>query len=507
MALKSLQFPTTVYKVVQPWEPREAEGRAAESGRGRHLAVLPLTNISPDPNDECFADGLTEELISVLSQVRDLSVIARTSVAPYKSASKSIAQIGAELGVDTVLEGSVRKAGKRIRITLQLVDVTTQGHIWASAYNREIDDVFAVQTDIADRTAVALRLELAKLTGSGALRKPTANPVAYDLYLRGLVAARKSAQNGMEEAVGCFEQATRLDPNFAEAYAAWANLYVALAGDHVSMQEVMPRARELAGRALQLDPESSEAHATLANIALQFDHDWPRAEAEFQTAIALNPNNVTAHRYYGLLLNSLERFDEAKEVLRRAIRLDPGGGHQRPLAWCELLSGNFEPAIRYVEEERDQNPSSVLAHVYLGLFYLAAGRREDALKEAETPLAGASYLERFDHALLNALVERPDEARAVLEEAERGAAGSYNSSTDLAMLYSAIGEKERALTLLEKDLKGGDQVLWLYYRGQCFDPIRNDPRFLSLLRQYGVPSQPQRLPTPSGAAVDGPGPG
>ncbi len=495
VGLKNIHVPLSIYRIVPPWGPRGAEAPVAQPSKGRHIAVLPLVNISPDPSDEYFADGLTEELISALSQVRDLSVIARTSVVPYKTAPKSIAQVGAELGVDTVLEGSVRKAGQRIRITLQLVDVATQNHIWASSYNREIDDVFAVQTDIAERTANALQLEFAKAESSGLKRRPTTDLVAYDLYLQGLVASRELRRKGVDEAARFFEEATQRDPNFSEAFAAWADLYVGAAGEYVPMRDVMPRARELAARALELDPESSEAHTSLGNIALQFDHDWPLAEAEFRKAISLNPSNIAAHRWLGLMLTALERFEEAKEVLRRAIRLDPGGDHQLSLAWAELESGNFDSAIRYAEEARDSEPASVGGHVYLGLYYLEAGRRTDAIREADTPLTGASDVERFDHALLNALVGRPDPARVVAAEAERGEAKSYTSATHLALLYAALGEKSRALDLLEKDFREGDRVFWLFYRGVFFDSIRDDPRFTSLLRQYGLPTHRIRRPT------------
>ena len=485
--LKNIHFPVKVYRIVQPWDSRRAEIQTPKPPGARHMAVLPLANISPDPNDEYFADGLTEELITVLSQVHGLSVIARTSVTPYKSAPKSIAQVGAELGVDTILEGSVRKAGKHIRITLQLVDVTTQRHVWANSYNREIDDVFAVQADIAERTAGALRLEFAKEGLPGSPRRPTADLAAYDLYLRGLVAASLESGKGLEEAARCFDQATKLDPTFAEAFAAWANMYVKAAGDYLPMQEVMPRARELAARALELDPSSSDAHSALANLAFQFDQNWQLAETEFKDALSLNPSNVPAHYFRGLSLIALERFDEAKEMLRGAIRLDPGGRHRMLLGWADLESGDFDSGIAIMKEQRDTNPS-VGNHVILGLFYLAAGRRSEALREADTPLTGADDVERFDHALLNALLGRPGAAREVLAEIQRGEAKSYTSATHVAMLCSVLGEKARALDLLERDYREGDRVLSLMYRGLFFDPIRDDPRFVALLRQYGLPT-------------------
>jgi len=488
VALKNIRVPMTLYRVVPPWSTTGPVKSPAVAGGERSLAVLPLVNISPDPSDEYFADGLTEELITVLSQVRDLSVIARTSVAQYKSASKPIAQVGAELGVDTVLEGSVRKAGNRIRITLQLVDVGTQRHIWASSYNRVVDDVFAVQSDIADRTAEALRLQLGAGGGSDAKTRAIVNPDAYDLYLKGLVASRHVHLGVLDEAARCFEAATKLDPTFAEAFAAWANLYVVASADVVPLREVVPKARELAARAIELDSKCSEAHSSLGNIALQFDHDWDRAEREFLRAIELNPSNVTAHTFYGLLLVALERFDEAIDEFRRTVRLDPGGSHQRSLAWAHMEAGNWAEGIRAMEEQRDRNPGSVSTHTYLGLCYLQAGRREEALREAGFPTQEASFDERFDHALLDAMLGRPAKAREIIAEVERGETKVYLSAAYYAMLYAVLDERSKALDLLEKDCREGDNVLWLYYRGLFFDSIRDDPRFIAMLRQFGLPT-------------------
>jgi adenylate cyclase len=495
--LKNIRGTSQLYRLVLPWESAGA-GPAArggtESGVTRALAVLPLANISADPHDEYFADGLTEELIATLSQVQGLSVIARTSVMPYKTAPKSLAVVGEDLGVDTVLEGSVRKAGTRIRITLQLIDVASQRHIWATRYDRELNDVFAVQTDIADRTADAMRLRLAPSIGPVRPHRPTENLAAYDAYLRGLVAAAEPGRSPWEDAFRYFEEATRLDPEFADAYAAWAEQYVRLASDYIPVREAMPRARELAARAIELDPNSSDAHATLGNIALQFDHDWERMEQEYRRAIALNPSNVEAHRFFGLGLMALERYEEAMAEFREVARLDPAGGHQGSLAWCMTESGDFATALPMFEAEVAKHPERLEDHTILGMNYLVAGRIEDAIREAAVALPPPTAVERFDHALLNALVGRPEPALELFAAAERHEPGVYVSDSDRAMIAAARGQKQLALDLLEKDYREGDMVFWLYSRGVYFDSIRGDRRFKALARKYRLPNGPLRRP-------------
>ncbi len=485
-SLKHIRTPVVVYKL-GPAGPGPAAPPAAAVD-GHHLAVLPLSNISPDPNDEYFADGLTEELISVLSQVRSLSVIARTSVAPYKTAPKSIAEVGAELGVDTVLEGSVRKAGQRIRISLQLVDVATQRPIWSSSYNRELDDVFQVQSDIAERTAEALRLRLARDATAGAARRLTPNLGAYEHYLRGLASMSRLDATTVQEAVHHFEEATRLDPTFAEAYAAWGNVYVMAAGDALPMSEVVPRARELVQRALALDPECADAHATLGNILFQADNDWDAAEAEFQRAIALNPSDVAGRKFYALMLISLGRFNDAREVLGQVIRLDPGGRQRSTLSMLEVYAGNIAKGLELAREELASNPTDFPVPTVLGMFYLAGGDPESARRAADTPGYVRTETDRFDLALLNALLGRPETGRGIAGEYERGELKEYTSPTDMAMLYAALGEVDRPLDLLERAYRDGDRTLWLYFRGIWFDRIREHPRFVALLRRYHLPT-------------------
>jgi tetratricopeptide (TPR) repeat protein len=313
---------------------------------------------------------------------------------------------------------------------------------------------------------------------------------AYDSYLRGLAAASRHGGAGPEEAFRWFERATTLDPGLADAYAAWANLYTIAAGDFFPMREGMGRAKELAARALSLDPDSSDAHSALANIAMQFDHDWGLAEAEFVRATELNPSNATAYRFLGTLLRAMDRLDEAREAYRHAIRLDPAGHDRHILAWVELEAGNLKAALENAEDttlEGAHHHTTMLAAIYL-----AAGRRDEAVRTLEAAAAPTNEDERYEIGLIGALLGRPRDARTILAEYERGASKSYTSSAHAALLYAAVGDSARALDQLEKDCHEGDQVLWLYYRHPGFDPIRGHPRFLALMREMGLPIHPIR---------------
>lgn len=483
--LKGVERPVEVFRVSGP-RVAPPPGKTPGSILPR-IAVLPLANISPDPADEYFADGLTEELITVLSRVPGLQVIARTSVLPYKANPKPIAQIGAELNVTSVLEGSVRKVGDQVRISVQLIDSGSQGHTWAQTYDRTLTDIFAVQSDIAARTAEALRVELAGPASAGDRAHGTVVPRAYELYLQGLVASRSLEEGGPNRAFACFERATQVDPTFASAYAAWANLYVMLAGDAFRVREVLPKAKALATRALELDPESSEAHAALGNIALQFDLDWSGSEAEFARALALNPSNVNALRFQSMLFQAVGRLDDAREAANLAATLDPGVA-ERNLAWIELQAGHFDRAIAYREAEVHAHPDSPGAHHYLGFAYLQAKRLSEARRAARWPLPrGASPNDRFDHALLRAAVGQPSEGREAVRAIAAGTFGTYVSPCYLAMLYACLGNLDLALDALERDFREGDRMLWLVHRTSFFDPIRERPRFRALLRRYRLP--------------------
>jgi len=484
--LKNIRYPMELYRVALPWEAAEAP--TGEIPRSR-LAVLPLTNISPDPTDEYFADGLTEELISALSKIRELRVIARTSVNQYKASSKPVSQIGAELDVASVLEGSVRKSGNRLRITLQMVDTATQEPIWATTYDRELDDVFAIQTEIAEKTAGALRLQLLDPDRESIRKKSTSNLVAYNLYLKGIHAARTATYEGYSGSIKFLDEAIREDPEFSPAYSYLANIYMLLMGETLAPHDTFPRAKVLVSKALQLDPNSSEAHTARGNLALQHEQDWETSEREFKWAISINPSNANAHFWYAMLLLAVQRFDEAAGELRTTIELDPLW--ELPKIWmmvAHFAAGDFEAAIAAAEEERDRNPNEPGPHIDLGMMYARSGRVEEAQTEAELSAGEVSEYDRLNRAVLWARLGRPEEARSLVAEGEEAARTRYVNPSRMAALFSALGEKEKALEWLERDYREGTRGLWFDYQLMAFDPLRSDPSFHAMLTRLKLPT-------------------
>jgi len=488
--LKGVREPVEVYRIVFPWSPAEV---AAKQPLLPRLAVLPLANLSPDPGDEYFADGTTEELISVLSGFPGLRVIAHSSVGRYRSSGKSIPAIANELDVAHLLQGSVRRSERRIRITMQLIDAKTQEHVWAESYDRELGDIFAIQADVAERTAVALRIRLLNATDAAARQRPTVDLEAYELFLRG-IHALQSVQDDpsggqFSRAIDCLEEAIRKDPNFALAHAYLANLLIGESGTVVPTRVALERARDLVARAMRLDPRLSETHAARANLAMQAEMDWPLAESEFRRAIEINPSNSLAHLWYGNLLKILQRFEEAKSELETATSLDPLGDYAS--AWRgHLLSllGEYEAACAQANRTLELYPGQRWPHVLLAWYHFREGRREDARQEIAVANGPLSPWLRIHRAILRARLGEPDEARQILTELEAPAGSTYVAPDHLAALLVALGRNDDALVLLEKDCREGERGLSFDYQLDFFDPIRADPRFAALLRSMNLPT-------------------
>ena len=494
-ALKGVREGFDVYRVVLPWS--KAGGPHAAGSSLPRIAVLPLANISPDRENEYFADGLTEELITVLSQIRGLRVISRTSVNQYKGTTKPVAQIGSELGADSVLEGSVRKAGDQLRIAVQLIDTKTDEHRWAQTYDRKLENVFAIQAEVAERTAGALKVELLRSERDAIQEEPTANLRAYELYLRAAQAARRSELSfdakSDAEAVRLFEQSIREDPLFSSAHAGLANHLLGVMGVTRPAKDVIPRAREAVAKALERNPNSSTAHTALGNLAFQADLDWTRAEAEFQQGIALNPSSSDARFWYAYLLGVLQRFTESIRQYHAAIELDPLWPlPQFNLAADYSISGNMATAIATVQEMIRNLGDSIGGRILLAWFYAVEGRDTEAIKLLEPKSDFSQFRFRVFRSAILGTIGKVEELQALVSEFEAGKTAEYLSPVDWAGLYAVLGNKEKALDLLEEDYRVGDRTFWNTYQDFRYDTIREDPRFLSLLRSMNLPTTLKR---------------
>ncbi|HXW67301.1 MAG TPA: adenylate/guanylate cyclase domain-containing protein [Thermoplasmata archaeon] len=484
-ALKGVVEPVELFRVVPPGDEHAPAAAAPSPPR---LAVLPLANISPDPKDEYFADGLTEELISVLSKIRGLRVIARTSVTPYKSTSKSVVQIGSELGVTSILEGSVRKANDRLRISLQLIDVGTQEHVWSESYDRQLADIFAIQTEVAESTAKAIRVELSEPAREFIRRAPTKDLQAYELYLRAIQQPAGYAPEGFRQAIAWLEEAIARDPAFALAQAYLGYLYVQGAGDYLPHREGFRRARPFVTRALELDPNLSEAHAALAELVMQQDHEWPRAEEEFRRALALNPSNALARLSYSTLLRVLGRDSEAEVELHAAIEINPSWqAPRRLLVDLALLRGDLEGARDRLAKWLTPDPDPSWTHLSFGVAYSVLNDPEAARRELVAAGPPRSVVQRLARAMILVPLGEPEEARQLLKELTEARPEELLGSDFSAALHALLGEKEAALDILERSAREGTSGLWLRAGLPAYDSLREEPRFRAALRAAHLP--------------------
>jgi len=445
---------------------------------------------------------MTEELIAVLSKIPGLRVIARTSVIPYRSSGKSVTQIGTELGVGSILEGSVRKSGDRLRITLQLIDVSSQEHVWSEKYDRQLTDVFGIQTEVAESTAKLIRVELSDRAREFLHRTPTTDMGAYELYLRAVLRGDAAALIDAEtfrETVALLEQAIERDSRFALAYARLGYVYVVGAGDFLPHRDGFARARSAVNRALELDPDLSEAHWALGSLAMQEEHDWTRAEEEFRRALALNPSDAEARSSYSNLLRVTGRFQEAEQELRAALEINPTWWVPRwGLVDLALSRGEIEVAKERVQQLLRPDPNPMLTHLMFAVFYADVGRSADAHRELDLAGRPSIMLLRVARAL-GALGEL-DEARGLLAELTAAPDRKFVSGDFIAALYAVVGDKEKALATIEADIKEGESGLWLRHPMPAYDSMRDDPRFQAALRTFHLPDSalrkvPRRQPT------------
>lgn len=457
------------------------------------LVVLPFENLSGDPQQDYFSDGLTDEITARLAGLEpdQLSVIARTTAMIYKGSKKNVQEIGHELRVQYVLEGTVRRANGRVRITTQLVQVSDQTHLLAEAYERDLSDILLLQSDVARTVADKIQIKLTR----GRLRSPRpVNPEAYEAYLKGRFFWNKryETRDGLERSVDYFEEAIRRDPNFALAYAGLADSYIMLgsnAVDALPPRVARPKAREAALKALHLDDSVAEAHTSLASIKLHYDWDFRGAETEFQRALELNDNYATAHQWYGNYLIVVGRPDQAIAEARRAHDLDPYSLIINvDLAWKLYMARRHDQAIEQCRKTIELEPNMFLAHYVAGMAYEQKGMYAEAISQFQrgNALSGSSPMMLLALGHAYAVSGKRDAARSTLAQLQQLSKQRYVPALYIAALYAGLGDKEQALHSLQKALdERSDQLVFLKAEPLA-DPVRSDPRFDAILGRVGL---------------------
>jgi serine/threonine-protein kinase len=481
-----------------PTPAPHASLRTGEAPRNS-VAVLPFANLSDSRENEYFSDGITDDVIASLCRARSLKVISRTSVMQYRDRRRSLREIGAELGVAAVLEGSVRRDGARVRIVAQLVDVASDQHLWAEVYDRRLEDIFAIQAEVAREIARALEVELSPRAERETGPSPTVSIEAYDLYLKGRYLWNRRTPDDIRRAREELERALALDPRFTLAYAALADVDLTLGiYGAAPPTEVMPRALRAAEHALALDPGLAEALTARACVRAIYEWDWDGAERDFQLALRSGPQYATAHHWYALhCLGPRGRFEEAWAALEGARELDPvSPALGASLAVVHHFQRRPEAAAGVCRGVLAANPDFSLAHFFLGQALEALGRRDEAVRALEEAVRLSRRSAEAVAALAHALAGRGDEARAreLLNELEARAAHAYTSPVLLAQVHTALGEREAALSRLEEAVEQRSaDLIWLGVR-PVFDPLRGEARFEALLDSVGLPAGLARIP-------------
>jgi TolB-like protein/Tfp pilus assembly protein PilF len=457
----------------------------------KSIAVLPFENLSRDPDNAYFTEGIQDEILARLAKIADLKVISRTSTQRYKSSPDDLPQIAKRLGVSNVLEGSVQKTADRVRVTVQLLNAATDSHLWGETYDRNLNDVFAAESDIAKAIADTLR---AKLTGSeqqALTARPTENTEAHQLYLRGRYFWNKRTGADLKKSIDYFNQAIGKDPNYALAYAGLADAYVLLSAyAEASPKDSLPQAKAAAARALELDSTLGEAHATLGNTLVAYDLNFAEANREFRRAIELNPNYATAHQWYGETgLVPLGQFEEAIAEAKRALELDPLSVIINADVGTILTNARrYDQAIEQLRKTVEMDPGFYYAHWTLGDALELKGHNEEAMAEYKKAIAlDDDPLPRALLGHLYAKIGRKDEALAILEqlrELRESSKQRYVSPFNLALIHIGLGQKNEAIQLLEETYEERDGYNIAFIKVEpMLDPLRGDPRFEALVQK------------------------
>jgi serine/threonine-protein kinase len=467
---------------------------AAPRTAGRGIAVLPFSNLSAEPDNEYFSDGLTEELIHGLTKVGGLRVVAWNSAARLKGQPYDIREVGRQLDVATILVGSVRKSGEKLRVMAQLVDASSREYLWSETYDRQIEDLFAIQEEISRAIVRTLQLRLLDQPGTSVIRRGAYNLEAYNLYLKGRFQWNKRTADGLKRGVQYFEQAIAVDPSFSPGFAGLADSYSLLA-DYglVNPQEIMPKAEAAARKALELDPTLAEAHASLGLIRCSYFWEWAEAEEHYRRAIELNPGYATTHHWFAVdHLAMLGRMEEATAEIEIAQQLDP----LSPIIYdgkgfLHLLSRRYDEAIEQYRQMLELDCFFYKAFTAMGRAYTQKGMYEEAITMLQKGRSLSGDIPNILGALgqTYALASRPAEARRLLDELTELSKRRHVPSSCFALILCGLGDKGRALDWLENGCRKRELPMVALKVHPAYDALRGEPRFQALLRTIGlVPS-------------------
>jgi TolB-like protein/DNA-binding winged helix-turn-helix (wHTH) protein len=464
---------------------------AALSAPIRSLAVLPFQNLSGDKDQEYFADGMTDELITDLGQVSALRVISRTSVMHYKRTAKTLQQIGRELGADVILEGTVYRSGSRVRITAQLIDAQTDSHLWAHGYERDLRNVLGLQDEVARDIANEIRVELTPQERARLSASPSVNPEAHEAYLKGRYYWNQFTEAGVKKSFGFFRQAVEKDPNYALGYSGLADYYgvMYVRFSALPRNEACPKSEAAALKAVELDDSLAEAHNSLAAILLHCDWDWQGAESEFKRALQLNPNYAEAHRVYADLLIANGHTEQAVAEAERAVENDPMSGDMNMLlGWIYYMARHYDQAIQQEKKSIEMDPKRPSTHFVLGNVYAKEGQYDLAIREYRNyvELAGGEIGTSPWMGYAYALAGRRQEALEILKRLNAMSTHRPVGAFGRAIIYAGLDDKQQTFASLEKAYKAHEWPLIELKADPRFDNLRSDPRFQDLIRRVGL---------------------
>ena len=462
-----------------------------DAPRVRSLAVLPLENLSHDPHQEYFAEGLTEALITTLAKIGELRVVSRTSATQYKGVHKPLSEIARELGVDAIVEGTVLRVGRRVRITAQLIDAAKETHLWAESYERDLRDVLALQAELAKAIAREIRVKLTPLDQARFAEVRTVDPEAYEAYLRGRYHWNRRSSEGLGKAAENFRQAITKDPTSPSAHAGLADCLSVLGfWGLVRPDDGCGKAKQFAQKALEIDASLAEAHASLAFATTFYDYDFVTAEREFNRSFELNQRYATAHHWFGLYLGFTGRYEEGYTELKRSIGLDPQAIMYQTLGTVFFFAARrYDQAIEQYDKALEMDPRLASTHCLLGLAYQHKSMHEPAIAAARkaVELSGGATLFTAMLGDVYAAAGYRDEAEKVLAQLQEISKQQYVTPYAMARLYAALGKQDEALRWLETAYRERAALMVCLKTDPEFDDMRSDPRFEDLLRRMNFP--------------------